>query len=293
MNKLSKMVVHPGVFHADEVCAVAWLRIVGVSTPVERRVPSADEMADPNVMVVDVGGQHEPKLLNFDHHQRGGAGARWDSEVPYAGFGLVYDQFQPKDPAVAQRVHDRVVLPVDAADCAWGTQEGTRPTLSFSACVSGFNPGAGAATIDRDLAFEAAVIFARRVLENELLSAEEFVAAKQAVLDAHTADAGRVLVLEKFVPWGEHVFTHPEQERLLYVVFPSERGGWMVQQVAKEPGSFEGRKPLPEAWAGLRDAELREVTGVADATFVHPAAFCGGAESREGTMALARLAIEA
>ena len=316
-NNVETIVTHAGVFHADDVCAVAWLRIVGVEAGLARRVPSTEELADPNVLVVDVGGRHEPSLSNFDHHQRGGAGARWDSEIPYSGFGLVYDQFQPSNAFIAQRLHDRAVLPVDAIDTGWapelevwrgpdsaGLGDWVAPgkghsvppqpaTLSFSAVISGFNPGPSASPAERDAAFETAVAFAQQVLENELRSAEEFVAAKEAVLSAHTTHAGSVLVLEKFVPWGEHVFCREDEANLLYVLFPSERGGWMCQQIPVEPGSFEGRKPLPAAWAGLRDEAFAKATGVADGVFCHPGRFIGGAKSRAGAECLAALAVEA
>jgi hypothetical protein len=36
--------------------------------PIERRDPTADELADPTVATVDVGGQHDASLHNFDHH---------------------------------------------------------------------------------------------------------------------------------------------------------------------------------------------------------------------------------
>lgn len=303
---MKKIITHPGVFHADDVCAIAWLRICGVTAPVERRNPTVDDLNDSEILVVDVGGEHAPARGNFDHHQRGGAGSRWDSEVPYAAFGLVYDRFQPADAAVAQRFHDRVVLPVDAADCGWGTQEGTRPNLSFSAVIAGFNPGPSVSAAERDAAFETATAFARQVLENELRAAADFVAAKQAVMEASTASgtvvssanpaAERVLVLKKFVPWGEHIFNRPDEANLLYVVFPSERGGWMVQQVPKSPGSFEGRKPLPEPWAGLRGEELAEAAGLAThggSTFCHPGRFVAGAETIEDAARLANLAVVA
>lgn len=305
MTTYKKIVTHPGLFHADDVCAIAWLRVCGVTAPVERRNPGVEDLNDPEILVVDVGGEHDPARGNFDHHQRGGAGARWDSEVPYAAFGLVYDRFQPEPAAVAQRFHDRVVLPVDAADCGWGTHEGTRPNLSFSACLAGFNPGPSAAE-QRDAAFETATAFARQVMENELRSAAEFVAAKQAVMEAVLASgtivpeanpaAQRVLLLKKFVPWGEHIFNRPDAENLLYVIFPSERGGWMVQQVPKSPGGFEGRKPLPEAWAGLREEELAKVAGLTTygaSTFCHPGRFVAGAETCEDAARLANLAVVA
>jgi uncharacterized UPF0160 family protein len=77
----------------------------------------------------------------------------------------------------------------------------------------------------------------------------------------------------------------------LYVVRPAGNG-WTVSAVPPERGSFGQRQPLPEAWAGLRDGELAQVTGVADASFCHPARFVCGAQSREGAVALARRAVD-
>ncbi|MDF3128134.1 MYG1 family protein [Kiritimatiellaeota bacterium B1221] len=48
------------------VCSVL---AVEFSLPVCGRDPAEAELADTVVFVVDVGGQHDPELLNFDPHQ--------------------------------------------------------------------------------------------------------------------------------------------------------------------------------------------------------------------------------
>ena len=47
---------------------------------------------------------------------------------------------------------------------------------------------------------------------------------------------------------------------ILYVVYPDRGGSWRVQGVPPAPQSFELRLALPEAWRGLRNAELDQVT---------------------------------
>ena len=79
----------------------------------------------------------------------------------------------------------------------------------------------------------------------------------------------------------------------VHAVYPVPNGDWMVDAMPPEPGSFSQRLPLPEAWAGLRDADLAAACGAADAVFVHARRFVGAARSREGAMAMARRAIEA
>ena len=61
------IVTHPGGAHKDDLLAVCVL-IAESSASVERRDPTEEDLRDPQTAVVDVGGQHDPARLNFDHH---------------------------------------------------------------------------------------------------------------------------------------------------------------------------------------------------------------------------------
>ena len=100
-----------------------------------------------------------------------------------------------------------------------------------------------------------------------------------------------MIVLEQYTPWKRTV--HNLSQEALYMVYPSSTGQWRVQTVPVEPGSFEDRKPLPKAWAGLPDDELKAVTGIDDAMFCHNGLFIAGAESFESTMKMAQMAVDA
>lgn len=76
---MKKIIVHGGNAHLDEVAACA-LAIAAqkICMPseernpmpvIERRDPTAEELEDPEVLVLDVGGRYEPGKGNFDHHQ--------------------------------------------------------------------------------------------------------------------------------------------------------------------------------------------------------------------------------
>jgi len=65
---ISLILTHPGGSHKDELLACSLLAAVN-RAPIERREPTAEDLADPSIAVVDVGGQHMPELHNFDHHQ--------------------------------------------------------------------------------------------------------------------------------------------------------------------------------------------------------------------------------
>ncbi len=65
---LSLILTHPGGAHKDELLACALLAAVH-RVPIVRREPTPEDLADPTIAVVDVGGEHEPEKHNFDHHQ--------------------------------------------------------------------------------------------------------------------------------------------------------------------------------------------------------------------------------
>jgi uncharacterized UPF0160 family protein len=71
----------------------------------------------------------------------------------------------------------------------------------------------------------------------------------------------------------------------------TQRQSFMLQAVNVSPVSFESRKPLPEAWRGLRDEKLSEMTGIADCVFVHASGFIGGNKTEEGVMKMALAAL--
>ena len=61
------ILTHPGGAHKDDLLAVCVL-VAKHGAPVVRRDPTAEELANPEIAVVDIGGSHNPALSNFDHH---------------------------------------------------------------------------------------------------------------------------------------------------------------------------------------------------------------------------------
>jgi uncharacterized UPF0160 family protein len=65
-----KVIVHDGLFHADDVLSVALIhRFLGEVEVERKRTIAPEEMDDPDVWVVDVGRQYAPERSCFDHHQ--------------------------------------------------------------------------------------------------------------------------------------------------------------------------------------------------------------------------------
>jgi uncharacterized UPF0160 family protein len=63
--------------------------------------------------------------------------------------------------------------------------------------------------------------------------------------------------------------------------------------VPESTTSFVNRKSMPEAWCGVRDAELSKVSGIEGCTFCHASGFTGGNETYEGVLEMARKSMAA
>lgn len=113
---------------------------------------------------------------------------------------------------------------------------------------------------------------------------------------------GRIIVIpyrQEGVPWMDHLYSLEAENgvsgQVLYALF-AENGEadskWRIRAVSLEPGSFENRKDLPQAWKGVRDEKLSEVSGIPGCVFVHAGGFIGGNATFEGALEMAKKAVE-
>jgi uncharacterized UPF0160 family protein len=294
-----KIATHPGGFHADDVFAVAALRLAHPNEAIEVvRTRDAALQAAADVRV-DVGGRDDAATGDFDHHQKGGAGER-PNGLRYASFGLVWRAFGATicggSQESADAIDERLVQGVDANDTGQTIMEplvdGVRP-MTVSGVVAAVNPSWDE-QLDQaaeDARFAEAVALAQGILERQVAGAAGFQRARELVRAAIAAaadDDPRVVELSSNMPWRETVVAEAPDARL--VVYPKS-DGWGMVAVPVAAGSFDNRMDLPAAWAGLTGAELAQATGVDDALFAHTARFYASAASRQGVLALARAAL--
>lgn len=306
---------HSGKFHADDAWAVAALNILYPGSEIIRtRDTSLIEAAD---FAIDVGGIWDPATGRFDHHQKGFDATR-QTGVPYASAGLVWKEYgarcvaalalthtghQLTDDAARQlayAIDDDVVQYLDLSDV--GAAKNAPGGYGLSAVISGFNPnwldeqrmGYGeAAEAYRLDQFRRAMDVLTDIMINGVKYRVGALLALEQVRQAEVLAGGRVLLLKNSaLPWSAVV--RKEMPKILFVISHSiTEQRYMLHTVSASPESFAARADLPEAWAGLRDAELAAVTGVADATFCHNGRFIAAAWSFEGAQAMARQALQA
>lgn len=306
---------HSGKFHADDVWAVTVLDLVFPGCELIRtRDPERIRTAD---FAVDVGGIWDPKAGRFDHHQKGFSGSR-QSGVTYASAGLVWKEHGARCVAlitgeytgialdarnaqeIAYAIDADLVQYLDMADT--GAARNAPGGYGLSAVISGFNPiwmdERQAQSVDAMEAmrlhqFRRAMDFIADILRNQVKYRVGSMLAVEQVRRAKQLEGGRLLYLENAsLPWT--VVVRNEMPQILFVIsYSMAEQRHMLHTVTATAESFEARKNLPAQWAGLQGEELAAVTGVPDALFCHNGRFIAAAVSFEGTLHMARLALEA
>ena len=298
---IDTVVTHSGPFHADDLVAIALMQEAasGGLSVVRSRDREAIAMAkrDGNTVLVDVGGEYDPEQGLLDHHFVGSPVRPWNNK-PYASAGMVYEYLHyPKDHWMSD-----VVEKIDQVDNGIKVK-GWTLSLTLHKC----NPTEGSNFDER---FEQLTAIIGNAIVNSM-DEQEFVEYiekhdqvvewvsehEQSVLASERRvrqaikEAESLLVLGQFEPSLINV-VHEAKPETLFTIFPSPTDGFMIQQIPVAPQSFDGRLPLPEIWAGKRDEELSELTGVPGCIFVHPGRFIGGNKTLEGAIEMAKKAIE-
>ena len=163
--EVNKIIVHDGVFHADDVMCVAMAKAINPEVEVVRtRNPSQEEI-DANgkdgIYVADVGQG------KFDHHQQD-AETRDDGNK-YAACGLLFNEWKDKlfpECEAAQKYFEEVYIkPIEQAD------NGITPN-GLSSAIHQFVPEWNSSQ-SMDDAFKEAVEFTGHIVEAVELKAEK------------------------------------------------------------------------------------------------------------------------
>jgi uncharacterized UPF0160 family protein len=284
------VVTHSGKFHADDAWAVAVLNILYPDCEIVRtRDPATIEAAD---FAIDVGGIWDAGLVWREY------GARCVAALAreHTGRELSEDTAQQ----LAYAIDTDIVQYLDLSDV--GAAKNAPGGYGLSAIVSGYNPnwmdeqrmGYGEATEAYRLAqFRNAMALLTDIMVNSVKYRVGALLALEQVRGSEVLENGRVLFLKNgALPWSTVV--RKEMPKVLFVISHSiAEQRYMIHTVPVSAESFDARADLPEPWAGLRDADLASVTGVADATFCHNGRFIAAAKSFEGIRELARQALRA
>lgn len=287
-----KVATHDGVFHADEVFAVAILKLISDIEIIRTRDIEKLKKAD---MRIDVGRKYNPKTNDYDHHQQEFKLKR--NNIPYASAGLIWKHFGnklTKSKEAFEYIDEKIIMPIDAVDNGMDYFKITKNInpYTLSTLIDSFNPLWEEENPDYDLAFLEAVELSMKILKKEIALANSLEKAnkliKEALIKAEK-DNKEYLVLNPLTPpWKKLIIN----EKIKFVVYLYKKDEWCVHSVPIKEGSFENRKLFPEPWADLTDEKLAHATGVKDAFFCHKSRFIVCCKTKQGAINIAEIAVK-
>ncbi|CAL8355256.1 unnamed protein product [Gadus morhua 'NCC'] len=322
-----KIGTHNGTFHCDEVLACFILRQLPEYKDAEIiRTRDPAELAKCDI-VVDVGGEFDPKKHLYDHHQRtfGESFHSLCAEKPWvtklSSAGLVYVHFGRRLLAqltglgegdrqlevLFDKLYESFVEEVDGVDngisqCDGEVRYAVGSTLSSR--VGHLNPRWNSKSQDTEEGFKKAM----KLVGGELLDRLDFyqnswlparVVVEEAIKERHQADpSGEVVILSQGgCPWKEHLFALEEELKvdtpIKFLLYPDQNRQWRVQCVPAGLSTFKNRLSLLEEWRGIRDQALSDLSGIEGCIFVHASGFIGGNKTKEGALEMARRTMQA
>ena len=290
---------HNGIFHCDEVVAIAILEIAHMNIGAfVVRTRDYNELNEADI-VVDIGGGR------FDHHITGFNVCRTTGEK-YASAGLVWKDFAEKAirnilteedisiedaeiKAIKEQIDGEVMIPVDMED---NGEKVSSHTFSF---IPKFLPS-WMDVSNYDDAFRRVEAIAFSILREIIKEKVVQVATKKEIKKRYDyINDGILEIPAQTMPWLEDVVSYNQihNNNVKFVIFPYPAGGWAAQSV---PPSIEKKfnqlVSFPKEWAGGNEQTLPVISGVQDATFCHNGCFFVRAKTKEAIMEMCRSALQ-
>jgi uncharacterized UPF0160 family protein len=204
---INKIITHSGKFHADEVMAIAILTLDKQNIVIERKeIVTEQELNDSEIFVLDIGGQYNENLSNYDHHQD----STLDATCIMIANGRLSEDFYN---------HLRPLL-TKISDIDRGISQSNK--FDFNQIITGYNWFNVNNTPD-NVRFQTAVNFAR-----------EFLQCQRSIFVANKVGKDKFAKLETF---GVVVISH-EKEILNWREYAEERGIQFLVCPNREEGKY-------------------------------------------------------
>ncbi len=207
--KFSKIITHEGVFHADEVLAIATFgRFCQADVAIERKFKVSDEeFDDPTILVLDIGRKFQKESNNFDHHQDGDMDAT----------NLLILRHFCTDEALCRKLEKHLFGYVSAVDCGKLPDERKAPT--FNSIIRNLN--------NLEDGFQIAIKMADAILDGYIMTALMAIDGEKRWEKLRKVCDGKVKVDDSkiFIPgWKELAV----RDGVLIFATPNERGGFQL-----------------------------------------------------------------
>ena len=282
--KDANCITHSGTMHSDEVFATAFLSLYLGDIKVYRS--KGDDLLEVNTdsIIYDIGRGE------YDHHQIDAE--KRDNGITYSSFGLLWKKFG-KD-YLEKNNYDNIDLLFDGIDKDLvegidADDNGFFPKIDANYKVKTlpniikiFNPSYDSGEKEQEQ-FLNACNLAKIILEEEIIYINGKVISDKKVDEIiNNSDTSKgYLYLEEYIPFEDAIFSHPLGDKILFVAYPSNRGGYAIKTVSKNSGDRTSRKLFPEEWAGLQGKGLEDISGITGLNFCHTGRFIVNCSSFE------------
>ncbi|MDF1875676.1 MYG1 family protein [Sulfurimonas sp. SAG-AH-194-I05] len=220
---IKQVATHNKIFHADEVTAIALLKIFTNNTIEVSRVNHNTTDFTSYDMVIDIGKKFDGEK-HFDHHQyKGGKSS--------AGIIWEYLSVEKRYPKIS-----KLINLIDMNDT--GIQK-AKP-FEFSSLLKAYNHH-NIGSKEQDLQFEKAVEFAMTILASMKKAQEDFENAKEIVNNSFVFNNNhKIIELETFTShWARYINGVETPEVQAVVWEDTDDMNWKVRIPSKRLGSFE------------------------------------------------------
>lgn len=277
-------ITHSGTMHADDVFATAFLELYFGDVKLFRTTSVNFDEVDSNALVYDVGRR------KFDHHQVDAL--KRENGITYCSFGLLWKEFG-KDflkkrnieyiDEVFEGIDKDLIEGIDADDNGiFPKIEADYKVKTTSSIVKLFNPSFNSDE-DESEQFLKAEALAKMIFEEGILyiNGKVIAAKKVECLLENRNKEKKYLVLDEFLPYEETLLNVEDANNILFVAYPSNRGGYAIKTVPKSLEDRTARMDFPEEWAGLCNEELENVSKINGLKFCHLGRFIVSCTNKE------------
>ena len=267
-------ITHSGTMHADEVFATAFLDLYLEDIKVFRTNKVDDYNGD--ALIYDIGRG------KYDHHQLDAV--KRDNGITYSSLGLLWKEFGrdflkkynfSNIEEVWNGIDKDLIEGIDADDNGFFPKiECNYKARTLPSIIKIFNPSYDSGENESEQ-FLKAVNLAKMIFEEEVVYINGKVISDKKVCEIiNNSDVSKgYLYMEEYFPYEDAIMNHPQGDKILFVAFPSNRGGYAIKTVSKSIDDKTARKLFPEEWAGLQDSELENVSGIVGLRFCHTGRF--------------------
>ena len=274
-EQLANCITHSGTMHADEVFSTAFLDLYLKDVKVYRTNYIDQSKVEKDTIVYDVGRG------KYDHHQPDAK--KRDNDITYCSFGLLWKEYG-KDflknydikyvDEVWNGIDKDLVEYIDADDNGQFPKiEAPYKVKTLPGIIKLFNPSYDSGE-DESEQFLAACEVAKAIFKEEILYINGKVIAEEELKEElKDVTDEKYVILDKFLPYEDTILGNEKYNNLLFVAYPSNRGGYAIKVIPKSTEDKTARQSFPEEWAGLEGEELELVSGIDGLIFCHTARF--------------------